>query len=464
MNTAQQATSPLLMRFRRYTVLAWRFLASPKFTVILLLILIMLLAARLLIPQQSDLSVAADAWSTTMPPLIQPVAGLFYFLGFSRIFQSLLFWLPLALLLLNSLLALAVYTPPSWQRVRNRGDDAIEWQHPLAHRAETSVRLPKSPDIFIGALKESLRRQGFDIEPVADENQREVGAARRRWAWLSVVVFYGALILLSLAFLVSYFTLELETVTLFPEQPKSYQIFGGTFELAPLDAVDRSGRLRFVPADNDQASHSFGWRLYLPTVVADLLIWPVAIDPVIIIEAQSSDGEARRLMPVQEELSPATRLILPLDESGTSLTFLIPSELLTFQISPVVVGSETRYNVQVRREAETVPSENLTVRLNQPFTIDEITVTITPGHSLTMVVRRDKALWLYGVSFIGMLASVVVIYFFPPWQLWLIPEVKGRGGQLYGVAEKLGSARGMGEFLEQLLAEEQAEEESPISA
>jgi hypothetical protein len=450
MNTAHQATTSILIRFRRYTVLAWYALQSPKLTGILLLILLSLLAGRLVIPQQVDPNMTAEAWSAGFPIWLQPLSQLLYSLGFSRIFQSILFWAPLALLTLNSLLALAAYSRPSWQRVRGGADNTLDWQHPLARRAEYSMRLPEAPDILIDALKESLRGQGFVADSLFEENQRLVSAGRRRWAWLSVVLFYGALLLLSLAFLISYFSLRIETMTLFPGQVKNQQLLGGAFELTAIDAANQAGRLTFTPTANEPVSSGYGWRLYLPTFVADMLLLPIAVEPVFMIEAQNAAGELQRLTPTRDELSVTTRLVLPLDEANTPLSFVISAEKLTFQVSPVVVDGQNRLNIQVRRQAETLPSENLMVGLDDSLVIDAVTVTITSGHSLKVIVRRDKALWLYGVSLIAAVSSLLVFYFLPPWQLWLIPEVKGRGGQLYGVVEKLGPAKGMGEFLEHL--------------
>jgi hypothetical protein len=52
---------------------------------------------------------------------------------------------------------------------------------------------------------------------------------------------------------------------------------------------------------------------------------------------------------------------------------------------------------------------------------------------------------------LGLVGAPLLLRFSPPWQLWLIPDIKGRGGQIYCVAEKLGSTEEIVPFLEQLL-------------
>jgi len=150
-------------------------------------------------------------------------------------------------------------------------------------------------------------------------------------------------------------------------------------------------------------------------------------------------------------------LNLPLDQADTPRIFLIPSASLAFQILPVSTSNEDGYNVQVRRGSESSPSENLMVRLGETFEVDGISVSISPGHSMTFIARRDLALPLYVISIVAVVGSGLLLLFRHPWQVWLIPEVKGVGGQLYGVVEKLGSVRGASEFLEELLAEDAAD-------
>jgi hypothetical protein len=98
------------------------------------------------------------------------------------------------------------------------------------------------------------------------------------------------------------------------------------------------------------------------------------------------------------------------------------------------------------------------VQSGDAIQIDEVSINLIANHSLNFMIRRDPALPIYLVSLVMMVTSGFLIFALPPWQVWLIPEVKGRGGQLYGVVEKPGSARGIAEFLEQLLGGEDVDE------
>jgi len=445
----------LYYRFQRLITVTWYRLYTPLITGLLLAILLVVVVLRLIIPQQTSFDTAVTTWITSLPPLIQPSGDLLFSLGFSRIFQSGWFWIPLALLLLNSLLALAEYGLPSWRRAKTANAfTSIEWQHPLAQRAEHSVRLPKSPDVFLDKLKEKLEAKGFSNGAPDEENQRVISAERWRWSWLSVVILYGGVILLCVAFLISHYSLQTERLTLVPGELKTSQLFGGSLELSDVNDANDSGLFIFMSRDNQQAAQTLRWRLYLPVFYSDLLILPISIEPLLSIEARDSAGDLRRLLPLDEALSPATRLNLPLDQPDTPFIFLMPSGSLAFQILPVSTPDEDRYNVQVRRGSESSPSENLMVGLGETFEVDGFSVTISPSHNMTFIARRDLALPLYFISITAVVVGGLLLLFRRPWQVWLIPEVKGIGGQLYGVVERLGSVRGASEFLEELLTEE----------
>jgi hypothetical protein len=100
--------------------------------------------------------------------------------------------------------------------------------------------------------------------------------------------------------------------------------------------------------------------------------------------------------------------------------------------------------------------------LGQSFEIDNLSITVVLNHALHVVARRDLGLPLYGLSLIAILGSALLLGLWPPGQLWLIPEVKGRGGQLYGVIERYGPAKDAPRFLAQLLAPSPSEEEPAL--
>jgi hypothetical protein len=248
--------------------------------------------------------------------------------------------------------------------------------------------------------------------------------------------------------------LTAERLTLLPLEPRTSHLFGGTLELVEIDAVNYSGVVVYRSRGDDQSFQELVWQLYRPAFFNKVLVWPAAIEPIVTIEVRNAAGEAVTLLPLREELPPTTQLNVPLAQVAEPLYFLIPSVSLAFQISPVPGSNDDDYNVQVRRGKESSPSENRMVKLGKTFDVDGLAMTVSRNYDLKFVARRDWALLLYFVVLtLVIVISAALLFFRPPWQLWLVPEVKGRGGQLYGVVEKFGSARDACEFLKQLLGE-----------
>jgi len=457
MDTTNTQPRQITLVLQRFSASVWRTLCTPATTGILLALLATALLLLLILPQQSGPNTSAESWTSTLPAAVQPWGSLLFALGFSRIFQSIWFWALLGLLLLNTLVALAELSPPSWRRVRQTPAD-IGWQHPLAQRVEHSVRLSSAPDAHLSGLAESLERGGFTVDPAAEE-QRQVSGGKHRRVWLALPAFYGAVLLLVLAFLLTFVSLKTEDFTLWPHATNDSQLFGGTVELYNFDEESGSGVVIFDPADDTQPATAFFLSPYRPAIYRQTLIWATAAAPVLTIEAADSGGRPRRLMPVQANVPPGTQLSLPLDQPDAPLYFLIPSAELAFQILPVESPQEGGYNVQVRRKNETAPSENLMVQAGQTFEIDGLSLTLTLDHSLSVSARRDFGLLLYPAALLLMLACAALLWLLPPWQVWLIPDVKGRGGQLYGVAEKFGAMGGAAEFLRDLLRHEVEQED-----
>jgi hypothetical protein len=71
-------------------------------------------------------------------------------------------------------------------------------------------------------------------------------------------------------------------------------------------------------------------------------------------------------------------------------------------------------------------------------------------HNINVIVRRDAGLPFYLLAVILVVVGGVLMLFRPA-VVWLIPEVKGIGGQLYGVMETFDSKQKMILFLGQLL-------------
>jgi hypothetical protein len=435
------------------TTSIWYGLRSPRMTGLLLLILAVVTVLSLVIPQQASpvtTSAARQAWVSNLPAAMQPWGELFYSLGFARLFDSLWFWLPLGLLLLNSLIALADYGAAAWPRLQARMPD-LNRQHPLARRAEQSTRLPESPDTFLNELRTSLVAQGFYLYPPPEAEPRLIGAAQRRWAWLGPAIFYAGLLAGISGLVVSHFFLQSDTLTLWSLEPKTSSLFEGRFELKEVDPGQRIGQVEFTVEGAE--SSTLTWRLYLPTFFKNTLFWPRAMESALTIEARDERGSLLRLIPSQENLFPAERLHLSLAKTDTPVYFLIPAAGLAFQIISDPNNPEL-FEVKVRHGSEPTPAEEIKVQAGKTFTVEGLTVIMSLNSNLLVFGYRDPALPLYGLALGFILVAGVFIFIQPPLQIWIIPEVKGRGGQLYGVVEKFGSVDTMPQFLAMQLNKE----------
>jgi hypothetical protein len=195
--------------------------------------------------------------------------------------------------------------------------------------------------------------------------------------------------------------------------------------------------------------------LYQPIWLNNILLFPVANDPILVVEASDAPNSRLRLIPIQEDMSPAERLNFPQPDAETPLYLLIRAADLTVQIWPDPAQNE--YNIQVRRGDEKKPSMNRTAQAGDTLWIDDVRLMISDDRSLKLWAYYDPALPLYlaGLTLIigGLLATFVP--FLRPVQLWLAPEVKGVGGQLYGVVETFGATEKAVTFLERLLSAEE---------
>lgn len=432
---------------------AWYTLRRPATTGVLVGVLAVVALAGWLIPQQPTPVVTAatrEVWIANLPPLLQLWGEPLFLLGFSRLFQSIWFWGPLGLLLLNSMIALAEYGPGSWRRLRQAPPN-IKWQHPLAHRVEYIDRLPDSPDQFLEEVKRSLTQKGFYLYTSASTDERSISAAWRRWAWLGPAAGYTGLIVFIIALLLSSYLLQIDHFTLLPNEPKANALFAGEFELVNLDFQQSLGDVIFRPNEPEHPPLRLSWRLYQPTLFDQALILPTAISPILTVEARDAGGALLRLIPSQENLAPAEQLHLPLDEANSPLYFLIPSAGLAVRIQPDPI-SNTSYHVQVRSGSAGAPATEIEAQVGEVFKVNDLAVTLSHQYDLKVYVHRDPALPLYLVGLILVVMAVLFIFWQPPLQLWLVPEVKGRGGQLYCVLEKFGSIKEKPQFLDQILS------------
>ncbi len=439
-------------RWQRWTASVWVILRSPKLTGLLLAVIIVVILVGMLLPQQAAPAVDATPWIASLPQLVQLWAEPLYLLGFARIFHSLWFWLPVALLLLNSLVALADYAPGSWRRLQ-QPIPPIGWRHPLAQRTEQVVRLPKSPDIYLIGLQTSLAEQGFYLYQPTESEGRLVGAARRRWAWLGPVAIYVGLGLLVVALLGSHYFLQLDHFTLWPQQPVTSRLLPGQFELTGVEQGQGAAQVLFSPEGSPTPTLLFDFYCYQPAFSKFALLLPTGSEPVLTVEARTESGQLLRLIPIQEDLPPANRLNLPLTGRGEPLYFAIPAAKLAIQLLPELDAEPARFQLRVRRGSDEAPSDTRTVQVGQTFSLDDLSLTLTANQNLSLLAYRDPALPLYligGLLILGGLLTLLPVL--APWQLWLLPEVKGLGGQLYGVVETYGYVAGAATYLVQLLA------------
>jgi hypothetical protein len=252
--------------------------------------------------------------------------------------------------------------------------------------------------------------------------------------------------------LISNAWLRTDRFTLAPFEPVSSPLFNGEFELAEAEVGEQVGQVTYRADQNGASLQFFEWSLYRPVLLNNVLILPIAVEPVLSVIVRDAADAPVKLIPVQEDLPPGNRLNFPLAETGAPLYFLIPANSLAVQILPDPASPE-RYQVRVRRGSETPSSEDIEAQLGQAFVVDDLSVTATLGHKLEVIAYRDPAIVLYLLGFGLIGAGLTFTYVRPPVQLWLIPDIKGLGGQLYGVIEQPGSLEGATRLLEQLFSE-----------
>jgi hypothetical protein len=436
----------------------WYGLRSPRFTLLLLALLGVVWLISWWLPQQiisTNPETVRSAWVASLPPLVQVWGNLLFSLGLAQIRQSIWFWLPLALLWLNGLLALADYLPGAWQRQRPTLP-TLNWQHPLARRVEFSARLPESPDQFLNQLQTTLAEQHFFIYQPNPTDPRLIGAARRRYGWLSPAMGYAGLVTLVLALLASHYFWQADRFFLWPLQPIKSPLFNHTLTLTGVEAARQSGQ---ISVDSAQAEAGLlTWQLYQPSLFAKALVIPLALKPLLTVEARDANGALLRLIPAQENLGPADRLHLSLNPTNQPLYFSIPAQGLAFQLTPESAAPEN-VRVRVRHTGQLSAAQEIKAIVGQNFGLGGLTFTITPNFGMDVWVYRDAAWPLYLISFSLMITGSAFFWWHKPVQFWLVAEAKGRGGQLYGIVEKFGPVDDATQFFEAMLADTLAKEE-----
>jgi hypothetical protein len=429
----------------------WYVLRSPKTTVGLLILLTLVLAVSLLLPQQQvtiDANAATQAvWLNNLPEWVQPAGSNFHFLGFAQILYTPWFWIPAGLLLLNSLVALADYAPGCTRRIRDV-TPPVDWQHPLARRVEYSVRLSHFPDNFTELFRTRFDQQRFVLHNRSSEQERVTTAFRRRWGWLGIPVIYLGLLTLVIAFILTFFSLKTEQFTLSPLQSRATNLLGGQLDLTAVDFDAGISQLTFTPAGSE-SGQLLSWHHYQPRLVNRMIVFPMDGESIITVEVSDPAGELIALDPLPENLPPTEHLRMILEASAdASIHFTIPSMDIAVRVSPAAASNA--FNVQLLGGEQAELIDNVLVVPGREFKIGDMTAMLALDHSINVIVRRDMG-WPFYILAVALIVSGTVLTLLRPAVVWLIPEVKGIGGQLYGVVESFGSEKKMIQFLEVLL-------------
>jgi len=451
MDAVNQRRIQLIAQMQPFFSRLWYILRNFKTTAGLLILLAFVVAMGFLLPQQqvtiTPNTTAQTVWLNNLPVWVQPMGEVLYILGFAQVFYTPWFWIPVALLLLNSLIAMADYLPGCWRRMRD-ATPSVKWQHPLARRVEYSVRLSHFPDNFTGLFKIRFGQQGFSLHASSSEQQRVTVASQRRWGWLGIPLIYLGLLTLVFALLLTFFSLKTEHLTLSPLQPRSVNLLGGQLDLMGTDSDAGVSQLTFTP-DDSGVDQLLLWRHYQPSLMKDMIVFPTDGESIITVEISDRTGGLIELDPLPENLVPTEHLQVMLDESADdSIYFTIPSMDIAVQVLPDTASDA--FNVQIRRADQAELIDNVLVASGQGFEIDGMTAMLTLDHSIKVMVRRDMGLPLYILA-MALIGGGAILTLLRPAVVWLIPEVKGMGGQLYGVMESFSSEKKMIQFLELLL-------------
>ena len=428
---------------QRWIFSLWCGLRTPKLTIGILVILNIVVAWGLFIPQQPQLD--AILWRSNLPQLLQPWGEFLFSLGLAQIFQTPLFWFPVGLLFINSLVALADYTPNAWLRWQSPSPP-IAWQHPLAIRSTETT--PVQYRINWDILKTTLNEQGFTTHQ-NHEQADMLTATKQPWAWLLISVIYAGLVILPIAFFGSYYYLETDQILLSPADKQRNTLLDGQLELLSTNDTGDQGIIVYTPdqvevkpdqvkpdqAKPDQAKQTLDWSLYQPQFLNRVLVTITAFDPVLTINVSDSSDKPVRLLPFQENLDPNEQLNLPIGDSSQSLYFRIVSEGLTFQITPSGKGE---YNIQVLREREVTPFVNETIQEDKPLSVDSFSVHVIKNYQTEILAYYDPFFMLYLVSFISTIIGITVLFFRSPLQLWFIMEQQDSYQWIHGAVEQFG--------------------------
>lgn len=432
----------------------WHRGRDPRIGIILGIILSLLIVLLLVLPQETGFvslsQVTAEAsWLAALPNWLKPLGSTLYQLRFSRILQSGWFWIPAAGLLFHSLLAFADYGRYARRRWLYRVP-GLSWQYPFTLRAEASVRLPYTPEDALRECQGWLEQQGFMCHEAKKTAQRVIGATRWRWAWWGRPLLYAGVSLLLFAFAGTSLFMTRERIVPSMLEIERSRLLAGQVEVIEVDPNQGVGEINFSPNGTSE-QRSLIWQQAWPSFFAGSLIFVREVEPLLTVEIRDAAGVPLELVPLQQRLTTETEIVVPLEEAIDSpVLFSTRSSPLAFQIASVDGNTPNQFNVQVQYGDEATPLRDLQVTLGEIIEIEGLSGTITLNYEMLVLLYRDPFLVLYPLAFVLIIIGIITLWR-PPSQVWLIPEIKGRGGQLYAVIETHGKEESLKQFLAELL-------------
>ena len=406
--------------------LLWRGLADWRLTVLVSIWLSIVAAFAAIIP---DLPSAANdprvlsRWLADMPAQVWPVVTWLRGAGFLPIHTSLLYRLPLAVLLSHSLVAMAFWSPSCYRRACNGRDDAVGKDGDEVESAFRVFRwLPSTHASPINAT--DGEGQGKDGAPVEGPEYEEKRLRQR--CWLALPGMYLGLGLVSLGLLL---TGWLGRASDWRLKTGSVESFGpGQSWRLTLDQVSGPAAgpsARSVPQALVTVSPPFGEprRMVLSLNRGHLvgLSWLALVGAPPVAElsaARTGTGEPLSLYPLASPDRPDRTVRLPLSlEQGAAFAGVVGRGLMVAVEAPVADVPAAGIGVSVLRGVETVPAYSTVVNIGDEFTFDGIQFRL--GLDQEAEIRVRPGLWWLPTALGGgiLVACLLLLMLLPPLRL-----------------------------------------------
>jgi len=415
----------------------WSIFRAPETFILVLILLAAVLSLALIIPQQpSELTNASgdeieSEWIVTLPPFYQRTAPILTALGFFRLFETAWFWLPLAFLVLVSLVVLADYAPLIWHRLHQGGGQRPEPQpHPFNWSLSDIIQVPAPSEANKSAasgspltyLQGQLEQKGYRIQVTHDEQQLVVTRFSYRWGAPILVMAGILLILIGLviqALWGSRQVLDLsitdQNIGLLDDQRIRVQTFRPTLD--PFQHLVGGEVTLLINGEE-----SLTWQLYHPYRFEDWWIIPGGIQPGAQIDLSQNRGPIETIRPVfPNEIQPAY--------------FIYREQNLRFALHYRATLDGPDYLLTLPRQ----PNGPEINQSGRTFTVPALNLV---GRASIKETLRLRAYHLPGLGPIlgGIIMAtlgLVLLSLSSPSVMWLTLVTKGRGSRIDVVAETL---------------------------